>query len=54
MLLLVMYIDYPTESLNSSTNVSYFSGTSQALTLCGVSVVARLWALVSKVQNASL
>jgi hypothetical protein len=54
MLLLVMYIDYPTESLNSSTNVSYFSGTSQALTLYGVSVVARLWALVSKVQNASL
>jgi hypothetical protein len=54
MLLLVKYIGYPTKSLNSSTNVSYFSGTSQALTLYGVSVVACLWALVSKVQSARL
>lgn len=32
-MLLLEYIDYPTRSLNSSTNASYLSGTSQALTL---------------------
>ena len=41
---------YPTQSLNSSSKVSYLSGTSQAFTLSDTSVVVRLWALVSKVQ----